>query len=434
MKKSLTASIILLLCVVYNLSGQTNTFATRNLSNTYIAAQYFSAGPVVDVRAFGALGNGSHDDTSAISAAIASISNGGRIYASAGTYKITSSLSINKDSLTIFGDGNRATIFAFYPASPGLKLFNIYCASSCGAGGNPYIEDVHFENFEVRLGSTTNQAIAFFERNGTNISWYNVFIESWNDVSALSIGLETQGREYLQFNHLRINADIPWSLERNPDYPTQVEDCDFCTVTNSALAATVVGGGGSTSQPVIRIADGAALSRDLFENIDLAFGSYGIYWADTTAVATSFNITLHNIAWEQATAPTGYMLYFNHTGSSWINNLEMETLSGESTNSLYLRRIRGATLRDSTLGGTVSLDVADNVYIQFLGVNTILGTDNSTILANIPSCGGAFNMRGMTRTVTNSDTQVWGAIVVHTSGVLTVQAYCDGTNWTVAAK
>lgn len=41
---------------------------------------------------------------------------------------------------------------------------------------------------------------------------------------------------------------------------------------------------------------------------------------------------------------------------------------------------------------------------------------------------------GSTQAVDDSDTQVWGAPVVHTVGALHALAYCDGTNWTVAAK
>lgn len=41
---------------------------------------------------------------------------------------------------------------------------------------------------------------------------------------------------------------------------------------------------------------------------------------------------------------------------------------------------------------------------------------------------------GTRAVVDDSDTNTWGATVVHTSGALTVGAFCDGTNWTVYAK
>jgi len=65
---------------------------------------------VVSVKDFGAVGNGTTDDTTALQAAIAYCENatqyGGRaLYFPGGRYKITSSLTISKEFITIFGDG-----------------------------------------------------------------------------------------------------------------------------------------------------------------------------------------------------------------------------------------------------------------------------------------------------------------------------------------
>ncbi|CAB5214292.1 Pectate lyase superfamily protein, partial [uncultured Caudovirales phage] len=65
---------------------------------------------VVSVKDFGAVGDGSTDDTTALRAAIAYCESatqyGGRaLYIPGGRYKITSSLTISKEFITIFGDG-----------------------------------------------------------------------------------------------------------------------------------------------------------------------------------------------------------------------------------------------------------------------------------------------------------------------------------------
>lgn len=70
----------------------------------------------------------------------------------------------------------------------------------------------------------------------------------------------------------------------------------------------------------------------------------------------------------------------------------------------------------------------DSAQMQFSG---LAGT-TAVAFAALPTC--AAGLEGLMRGVTDSDTATWGATVVHTSGTNHVLAYCDGTNWTVAAK
>jgi len=76
-----------------------------------------------------------------------------------------------------------------------------------------------------------------------------------------------------------------------------------------------------------------------------------------------------------------------------------------------------------------------------LGVNTLSPRGNidvsgdfgsvPTLFANLPAC--ASGIEGMHRAVTDSTTNTWGATVVGL-GSFHVEAYCDGTNWTVEGK
>jgi hypothetical protein len=79
---------------------------------------------MVNVRDFGALGNGSHDDTPNIQAAIDNTALSGLpdkgVYFPAGDYKVTiqaaasTALSL-RDGMHIFGDGSKSRIFAVLP-------------------------------------------------------------------------------------------------------------------------------------------------------------------------------------------------------------------------------------------------------------------------------------------------------------------------------
>lgn len=69
--------------------------------------------PWVDVRAYGAVGNDSTDDTAAIQTAITA-AGGGTVFIPAGTYKITSSLTGGTNGVKILGVGREKTIIKNY--------------------------------------------------------------------------------------------------------------------------------------------------------------------------------------------------------------------------------------------------------------------------------------------------------------------------------
>ena len=65
----------------------------------------YPGGPVLNVMEFGALGNGTTDDTVAIQAAIAACPVGGIVHFPVGKYRVTDSINLGAKSLTLKGDG-----------------------------------------------------------------------------------------------------------------------------------------------------------------------------------------------------------------------------------------------------------------------------------------------------------------------------------------
>ena len=79
---------------------------------------------IVSAQDFGATGNGSTDDTAAIQAAITSLNTtGGTVYLPRGTYKVSSTLNITHNNITIAGDGKGATTISTYVASGDIISF-----------------------------------------------------------------------------------------------------------------------------------------------------------------------------------------------------------------------------------------------------------------------------------------------------------------------
>jgi len=88
-----------------NISNATVVATSANTARTL--ANCFA--DMLNVKDFGAVGNGTTDDTTAIQNALNSLSSGGRIYVPSGTYKITNQLSFYSNQLFI-GDGPTSII------------------------------------------------------------------------------------------------------------------------------------------------------------------------------------------------------------------------------------------------------------------------------------------------------------------------------------
>ena len=81
------------------------------------------SGAVISVIDYGAVGDGSTDDTSAINAALAAASSGDAVYFPTGNYKITSQITFNTNNVCIFGEGSTQTIITYAGASTTNDIF-----------------------------------------------------------------------------------------------------------------------------------------------------------------------------------------------------------------------------------------------------------------------------------------------------------------------
>lgn len=116
----------------------------------------------------------------------------------------------------------------------------------------------------------------------------------------------------------------------------------------------------------------------------------------------------------------GLDIYSGTSGSVNTIGIDVETLSG--------------------VGNKIGVDIEDQGLTQIAlrtGSGLVLHRDTVQILPNafafvdVPVC--AAGTEGSLRPVNNSNTAAWGANVA-AGGANHILAYCDGTNWTVAAK
>lgn len=115
---------------LYPLSVQTNSTTGGATLVAYLPpgasvaeTVYAKLAQTISVKDFGATGDGSTDDITAINAAIASLSTtGGGIYFPQGTYRITAPITATNMAVALFGDGEKVAIIKVDATSNGINI------------------------------------------------------------------------------------------------------------------------------------------------------------------------------------------------------------------------------------------------------------------------------------------------------------------------
>jgi hypothetical protein len=150
------------------LVGFRQSNASGNLANAIGRTVHTKLQESVSVKDFGAVGDGSNDDTSAFISAIASVTaSGARLYVPEGTYLITATLTIG-GFVNIYGDGILNTLIK---ASGNFSSVFTFSSSAYYC---------FFSNLSIRSDSTTTQCVNI-QQTAVVIRFYNV--EFYGDLS-----------------------------------------------------------------------------------------------------------------------------------------------------------------------------------------------------------------------------------------------------------
>lgn len=129
------------------------------------------SGAVVNIKDYGAVGDGTADDTAAIQAAIDSGAGGLSVFIAPGTYKITSTIYLRRNKVRLFGAGPGVSMIQFVNASGGIafsgdtnKTASLLTYSSCA-----------LEDFEViSSGSAANDATIIVDLTSFSYGHFNI--------------------------------------------------------------------------------------------------------------------------------------------------------------------------------------------------------------------------------------------------------------------
>jgi hypothetical protein len=167
----------------------------------------------ISIKDFGAVGDGVADDTAAIQAAIDS--GAASVYAPAGTYKITSTININRP-MTFFGEGKSKTIFS---RSTNFDSFYVH------DGLNTVMSYVKLHDFQVLNTEPTRANIT----SGAGIKLYKTYFSHLSQILIRScyVGIDSQQSNVVTYDGVDVTLFkyVGYYFHDNFGFDSYVSNC-----------------------------------------------------------------------------------------------------------------------------------------------------------------------------------------------------------------
>jgi hypothetical protein len=335
----------------------------------------------VSVKDFGAIGDGTTDDTSAIQAAINSSNGYISIYFPAGIYKVTSTILFAYDRYEVHGDGIASRIL-FMPTA------NDICFSFDRTNQNSVQNIVRDLAFYSNDTTYTKTAIEMYSVSSCVFENIHTIYPHWS--GAGSIFMRIYGREVTSVHNMNVFADKPIVISPIPAaYNPAGIGCDHFHFSNCYLGAM-------GSYPVVTIETGVLITQVTFNGSQSWIGgTYGLYWLDTTSSAQSNGLILDGIRYEQGTDSTKYLVYISNNTA--LQGLTIRGGQGGDRKGVYLRNVTNvifdsfnytsATLEALNIDSTVADFASINSFWQAGSTATITGHDLVFSVPKYPNTG-----------------------------------------------
>lgn len=325
---------------------------------------------------WGALGNGSADDTISIQNTINALSSGsGSVLFPPGTYKVTDTISISQNEVHVRGVGRGASTILFVPTSAKscFKFFKVGLT----------IDRCTLSNLRFNSTDTTYKKVAVELRDISDMHVHDINVFTFS--GAQSVGIKILGREVSKLDKLTIFADIPIQLSVNPNSGISCNELKF---SNTYLRCV------DNTQACVLVDDAVYISGMIWEGFNSwVGGKYGFYWNNTTGADSSFPLIFRNIWKEQGPDATGYTFYISQTGGGSPNakQLIFDGVTADSAcKGFYLRGVRYVTWNNCLYpsNNKEALNV-DSTVIN-MTMNQFFAEDGSTATLTGQTLRGSF--------------------------------------------
>lgn len=242
---------------------------------TTVSALYDTTASTLNVKEYGALGDGTTDDTATIAAAVAACPEGGEVYFPRGTYRLSGTITISK-AITISGAGYESCIYL--TTSDDGFLFDGHLITG---GLNGFVlRDMTFEG-----GTGTGNAIKLYRCHRNRI-------ENINIPTIGEAGLYLYGSILNTIINMTVSVNLPPVIATpvNPKYGVRMVADGSMTINSSTFVNLIVEG--ITTSPGIGVAihDGAV--SNIFVGGTSEGNTIGIQLGDSTAAGTTNNVFL----------------------------------------------------------------------------------------------------------------------------------------------
>lgn len=345
----------------------------------------------VSVKDFGAIGDGTADDTAAIQAAIDSFASGqGTISFPNGRYLITSTVTIDQDRINLIGEGVWVTEILFEPSADDICFFfgkGGEGTTNAGAISQCSLREMSFRSTNLTYKKTALELkdISLFQCDNVAIGGSTRWLGNG------SIGVRIRGREASSFSNMYVQTNRPFSFAQNTNFPTICLDHfnfhNMYTACRGHLESpAVLGESNFFFEPGVNFSNISFTGYQAWLR-----GRYGLYYDNsvTAAAGQSYNMNIQNVRWEGDFGfdDTGYGFYFSHGATSTVDNITIQNVRmGEIGNGYYFRKFVGVTLMNNVWSRTTGevLNIDSTVGTEFVQIiNCFWQTGSTASIASV---------------------------------------------------
>lgn len=311
-------------------------------------------GATVNILDFGAVGDNTTDCTAAIQAAINSTNQPLAVYFPAGVYKVTSTITIDRDRIMLFGDGVASRV-NFVPTADDVLFF-----LDKGVGATFSVVQCTVQNLAFFSSDSTHAKTAFLLVDISECIFDNVQTLSphWNGGATGSIFLHIRGRDACSFKNLNVFADRPILISPDPD--PSIIGIDHFNFHN-----IYIGNVFSTPFPLIEVVDGVALTQVSFSGYQAWIkGDGGFKMTDTTSPGVSNGLYFENVRYEGNDDPDNTFFIEINRSASDLQNLTIRGGQTGNTKGIFLRNVRNVSIYDFSYSDSTreALNVDSTVF------------------------------------------------------------------------